>query len=176
MTALCVRGRCGRRARRWLWAALVLAAVASPACADEPIYVPLDQARLMKVPERAATVVIGNPIIADLAVQPGGVAVITGKGYGSTNFIVMDRSGAVLMEKTVEVTGPRERTVVVYRGPTRQTYSCTPDCSPRVTLGDTGREDFDKDTQLYSDFFTKTINQEAVRNTQAITAGAAGMH
>ena len=31
---------------------------------------------------------IGNPLIADLSIQPGGLAVITGKGYGATNFIV----------------------------------------------------------------------------------------
>ena len=70
----------------------------------------------MKLPERAATLVIGNPLIADISIQPGGIAVITGKGYGATNVIVMDRSGAVLMEKTVEVKGPTDRIVFVYRG------------------------------------------------------------
>ncbi len=53
----------------------------------------------MKLPDRAATVVIGNPLIADLAIQPGGIAVVTGKGYGGTNVIVMDRAGVVLTEK-----------------------------------------------------------------------------
>jgi hypothetical protein len=174
MTASCVRGRAGVAARRWLWAALLLAAVASaPAAADEPIVVRLDQARLMKLPERAATVVIGNPLIADLAIQPGGIAIVTGKGFGATNFVVMDRSGAVLMEKIVEVKGPTDPTVVVFRGETRQTYSCTPECSPRITLGDTGKDDFDKDSHLNTDYFTKTIQQSATRNTQAMSAGTA---
>ncbi len=61
--------------------------------------------------------------------------VITGKGYGVTNIIALDRSGAVLLEKTVEVQGPRD-VVVVYRGIERVTYSCTPDCERRLTLGD----------------------------------------
>ena len=61
---------------------------------------------------------------------------ITGKSYGITNFIVTDRSGAVLMEKTVEVSGLGDKTVVVYRGADRETYSCTPMCSRRLTLGD----------------------------------------
>jgi hypothetical protein len=61
---------------------------------------------------------------------------------------------------------------VVYRGPTRQTYSCTPDCSPRITLGDTGKNDFDQATQLYNDFFAGTLKQASDRNTQAATAGA----
>jgi hypothetical protein len=61
---------------------------------------------------------------------------------------------------------------VVYRGPTRQTYSCTPDCSPRITLGDTGKDDFDLPTQLYNDFFARTLKQASDRNAQATAAGA----
>jgi hypothetical protein len=143
-----------------------------PAAAAEPIDVALDQATVLQLPDRATTVVVGNPLIADLSVQPGGLAVVTGKGYGATNFIALDRSGAVLMEKTVEVKGPSDPTVVVYRGPTRQTYSCTPDCSPRITLGDTGKDDFNIETRLYNDYFARTLGQTAGRNTQAATAGA----
>ena len=45
----------------------------------------------------------------------------------------------MLLEKAIEVTGPRDRTVVIYNGAERQTYSCTPDCSRRLTLGGTPR-------------------------------------
>lgn len=176
MTALCVRGRAGLMALHWLCAALLLAVAASPALAGPPIMVSLDQATIMKLPDRAATVVVGNPLIADLAIQPGGIAIITGKGYGATNFIVMDHSGAVLSEQIVEVAGPSEPIVVVYRGATRQTYSCTPDCSPRITLGDTGRIDFDKDTALYTDFFKGALDQAVTRNSQAMSAGAGASH
>ena len=172
MTASCARGRAIASPLHWLAAVLLLIALVAPAAAAEPIDVALDQATVMQLPDRATTVVVGNPLIADLSIQPGGLAVITGKGYGATNFIALDRKGAVLLEKTVVVTGPSDKTVVVYRGPTRQTYSCTPDCSPRITLGDTGQGDFDKESQLYTDFFTKTIGQTGTRNTQAATAGA----
>jgi Flp pilus assembly secretin CpaC len=123
MTALCVRGRAGRMALHWLWAALLLGTVAAKAVAEAPIVVSVDQATIMKLPERAATVVVGNPLIADLAIQPGGIAVVTGKGYGATNFIVMDHTGAVLLEKVVEVREPTDPIVVVYRGYTRQTWA-----------------------------------------------------
>ena len=83
------------------------------------INVILDQAKLVKLPDRVATIVIGNPVIADAAVQSGGWMVITGKGYGTTNIIALDRSGAMLMEKTVEVQGP-QNVVVVYRGVERE--------------------------------------------------------
>ena len=93
-----------------LLAAAVFAAAASRAIAEEPISVHIDQARILKLPDRAATVVIGDPLIADLSIQPGGLAVVTGKGYGATNVVVMDKSSAVLMEKTIEVKGPDEPT------------------------------------------------------------------
>src|SRR5262249_24120031 len=99
----------------------------APANAAGDIAILLDEARLVKMPEKAATIVIGNPLIADAAVQPGGLMVLTGKGYGATNIIALDRAGAVLMEKTVEVIAPGD-TVAVYRGIVRETYSCNPFC------------------------------------------------
>src|SRR5262245_1593472 len=106
--------------------------VAPTTAAAADIAVVLDHARLVRLPERVATLVIGNPLIADAAVQSGGLMVITGKSYGLTNIIALDRSGAVLMEKTIEVVGPREELTVVYRGAVRETYSCSPVCEPRI--------------------------------------------
>lgn len=171
MTALCVRGPALLRPLVWLSAALFLTvALASSARAGEPILVMLDQARLIKLPERAATVVIGDPLIADVTVQTGDIAVITGKGYGMTNIIVADQDGAVLMENDVEVKGPNGPLVIVYRGMTRQTYSCSPDCLPRITLGDTGKDYFD-DKGVDRDFFKSNIEQSNTRDDSALKAG-----
>ena len=116
---------------------LLLAPQAAPtSAAAADIGVVLDHARLIRLPERVATIVIGNPLIADAAVQSGGLMVVTGKGYGTTNIIALDRSGAVLMEKTIEVVGPREELMVIYRGAVRETYSCSPVCEPRIMPGD----------------------------------------
>jgi hypothetical protein len=115
---------------------ILAAGLPEPAAAAD-INVVLDQARLVKLPDRVATIVIGNPLIADATVQAGGTMIITGKGFGSTNVIALDRSGVVLLEHSVEVSSPRG-TVVVYRGVARETYSCTPYCEPRLTLGDHG--------------------------------------
>ena len=62
--------------------------------AAETLTVVLDQAQIMQLPERVGTIIIGNPLIADVALQAGGNVVITGKGYGATNLIVLDRAGA----------------------------------------------------------------------------------
>ncbi|HEY7300884.1 MAG TPA: pilus assembly protein N-terminal domain-containing protein [Xanthobacteraceae bacterium] len=125
------------------------------------IAISIDQAKLVKLPDRAATLVIGNPLIADASVQSGGLAIVTGKGYGATNMIALDASGAVLAEHNIEVRGPRDNVVVVYRGAARQTYSCMPDCEPRITLGD------------FEPYFAERLSQTANRNAQAqgITAG-----
>jgi hypothetical protein len=106
---------------------------ASSQAAD--INVNMDEARLIRTPDRVATIVIGNPAIADAIVQSSGWMVITGKSYGMTNIVALDRAGAILMEKTIDVQSPRDA-VVVYRGAERNTYSCSPDCERRLTLGD----------------------------------------
>ncbi len=148
----------------WLSAALLSTTIAAQAQpmppAAETIVVVLDQSRLMQLPDRAANVIVGNPLIADLSIQPGGLTVITGKSYGITNFIVTDRKGVVLMEKAVEVSGLGDRTVVVYRGADRETYSCTPMCSRRLTLGDA------------PEYFEKTLGEIVTLNNQATGAGA----
>src|ERR1700755_2405334 len=113
-----------------LWPA---AGKAEPA---DAIAVSVDQAKLVKLPSRVATIVVGNPLIADVTLQNGGILVVTGKGYGATNFIAMDRTGEVLVDRQIQVEGPTEEHVTVYRGVDRETYSCTPVCQRRMTLGD----------------------------------------
>ena len=69
--------------------------------------------------------------------QPGGVAVITAKSYGATNLVALDRNGATLSDHSIQVVGPADKVVVVYRGIDRETYSCMPNCERRITIGDT---------------------------------------
>jgi Flp pilus assembly secretin CpaC len=116
----------------------VALSVAPHRLAAADLAVIMDEAKLVRLPDKVATIVIGNPMIADASLQPGGIMVITGKGYGSTNMVVLDRTGAVLMEKTIEVRGPRAHVVVMYRGVERETYSCTPACERQIMVGDSG--------------------------------------
>jgi Flp pilus assembly secretin CpaC len=111
------------------------AAVFAEASADT-IAVNVDQAKLVKLPSRVATIVVGNPLIADVTLQTGGILVVTGKGYGATNFIAMDRSGEILVDRVIQVEGPTDQLVTVYRGVERESYSCMPICQRRITLGD----------------------------------------
>lgn len=132
-----VFGRCSRVCRilaGLLFGAAVLAA--TPARA-ESVLVSVDEARIMKMPDSVATIVIGNPLIADATLQSGGVLVLTGKGFGSTNMLALDRNGKVVNDTMVQVVGPAgSDLVVVYKGIERESYSCAPECEKRLTLGD----------------------------------------
>ncbi|QDF40315.1 pilus assembly protein N-terminal domain-containing protein [Bradyrhizobium symbiodeficiens] len=146
---------------------LVAAAVlASPAAglADptaDTIAVNVDQAKLVRLPGKVATLVVGNPLIADVTLQPGGMIVVTGKGYGATNFIALDRAGEILVDRQIQVEGPSDRLVTVYRGIERESYSCVPLCQRRVTLGDS-------DT-----YFNNTMNQAGSLSASASGGGGA---
>jgi hypothetical protein len=142
---------CVRKAAYLLVAAILMAS--APATSAE-ITVVLDQARIAKVPDHTSTIVVGNPLIADVSIQAGGTMVVTGKGYGLTNLIALDRTGKVLAEQQVRVRAPSD-SVVVYRGVARESYSCSPYCERRITLGDT------------PDFFDTTLAQTGNRNARA---------
>lgn len=154
----------GRRRRlvalfAWTIASVALLGIA-PTHADN-VTVNVDEARVMKLPERVATIIIGNPLIADATLQSGGILVVTGKGFGATNLLALDRGGRVVMDKMVQVTGPSgSDLVVVFKGVERESYSCNPMCERRLTLGDSPA------------YFTAILTQSGTRSTQAQTPAA----
>jgi Flp pilus assembly secretin CpaC len=102
----------------------------------ESLAVALDLATIMRVPNEASTLVIGNPAIADATIQRNGLIVVTGKSYGTTNLLALNRDGVKLREFMIHVSAPKERTLTVLRGGARETWSCSPHCEQTVTLGD----------------------------------------
>jgi hypothetical protein len=155
MVALVEQG-CRRGRIRYALALVAVFATASanPARADN-FTVLLDQAKVLRIPDRTTTVVIGNPLIADVAVQAGGIVVVTGKGYGVTNLIALDTRGSTLLEQPIEVQGPNEHIVIVQRGIERETYTCAPKCERRIMLGDSPT------------YFDATLLQSGKRDSQA---------
>jgi Flp pilus assembly secretin CpaC len=136
-------------------------AFAAPAPTGGTIPVNIDQAKLIRLPERAATIIVGNPLVADITLQPGGIIIVTGKSYGATNFVAMDRNGEVLVDRIILVESAADPIVTVYRGIERESYSCMPICQPRITLGDSDK------------FFKSTLDQAGVLSGQAAGAAAA---
>ena len=133
-------------------AAVALALPLQAAAAD--IEVVMNQAKIVKLARPADTIVIGNPLIADVAVQPGGIMVVTAKSYGITNLMALDRGGKTLMEHPIQVVGPVD-SVVLYRGIERESYSCLPTCERRIVLGDS------------VNYFNANLTQGTILNAQA---------
>lgn len=151
----------GRRVRHF--AAALLAGVLSraPAFAGDPMIVAtIDQAKLVKVPAGAQTLVIGNPTIADVTLlKKNNLMILTPKAFGQTNFIALDGDGNPVAESMIEVIGGTGA-LVVQRGMERQSYSCAPTCQPTERLGD-------------DDKYSSTVATQAQAHFARLTGSAA---
>jgi Flp pilus assembly secretin CpaC len=118
---------------------VLLAGLAAPSMAiaeDGPISVNANMARVLRLSAPAATVIIGNPGIADVTIQDPKTLVLTGKNYGQTNLIVLDASGEPIADTLIEVVQLQAGTMTIYQGLDRRTVTCSPVCQPTVMLGD----------------------------------------
>ena len=118
-------------------AGLVLLLTGATVAAAQPEPLPIvtvlvDNAKVIRLPEKTATVIVGNPIIAEVTPQKNGVLVLTGKSYGSTNLIALDTAGAMIAETMIRVEASRDATITVQRGMDQESLSCTPKCQPAV--------------------------------------------
>ncbi len=124
-----------RRAAAAATTAAVWALAVAPAAADDLI-VKYDQSQLLRLPRPAAEIIIGNPAIADVAVQSGNLLVVTGKSFGITNIIALDADRNVIQDQRVLVRRDDAKVVNLQRGTDRQSYNCTPQCNPSIVIGD----------------------------------------
>lgn len=109
-------------------ATVVLLALATAAHALSGIEVVMNQAKIVKLARPADTIVIGNPAIADASVQDATTIVLTGRGFGVTNLVVLDKDGNPIVDEQVTVSRDAASSVRVYRRSAVQTLSCTPYC------------------------------------------------
>lgn len=118
----------GSRSPFLLAALLAATAFIMPARAGAGIEVIMNQAKIVKLSRAADTVVVGNPAIADAAVQDASTIVLTGKGFGVTNLVVLDQDGSPIIDEQVTVVRQDAASVRIYRRAEIQTMSCTPYC------------------------------------------------
>lgn len=143
-----------------LFCLLSVASVSFSARADT-VRIVLDQATILHLPNKVATIVIGNPSIADATLQAGGLLIVTGKGYGTTNLVALDSHGTTLAEHELHVSGAKgDGKLTIYRGVERETWSCSPKCEHSVVLGDSAA------------YFAAATAQIANRNGQSTGSAA----
>lgn len=99
-----------------------------PARAEGGIPILMNEAKIVKLARPADTIVVGNPDIADASVQDATTIILTGKGFGVTNLVVMDETGAPIVDEQIFVSRQDARSVRIYRRSEVQTLSCTPMC------------------------------------------------
>lgn len=105
-----------------------------------PIKVLIDEAKLVELNRPVHQVIIGNPSIADVAMQSKKVLVFTGKSSGHTNIILLDENNRQILNRKVHVTTSNESgLVIVHRGRVRSSYHCGTVCNGRVALGDSSK-------------------------------------
>jgi Flp pilus assembly secretin CpaC len=131
---------CARTVCRGIVAAgmmgLIGFAAVSPALSAEDLIVKYDQSQLLRLPRPAAEIIVGNPAIADITVQSSNLLVVTGKTFGITNIIALDADRNVIQDQRVLVRRDEAKVVNLQRGTQRQSYNCTPQCNPSITIGD----------------------------------------
>ena len=103
---------------------------------NDAIIVTVDRAKIFRISRPAATVIIGNPSIADATVEDERTLVLTGRSFGVTNIIILDAEGEPVVDRTIVVRSHEANTVRVYRRSSRETYACAPVCEPTLTIGD----------------------------------------
>lgn len=109
---------------------------AKPAAAETDLVVKYDQSQLLRLPRSAADIIIGNPTVADVSVQTGNMLVVTGKGFGITNMIVLDIDREIIEEYRVLVVRESAKVVNLHKGAKRESYNCAPQCNPSIVVGD----------------------------------------
>ncbi|TIL91538.1 MAG: hypothetical protein E5Y73_17015 [Mesorhizobium sp.] len=109
-------------------ALLAATALIVPAKAGAGIEVTMNQAKIVKLSRAADTIVVGNPAIADASVQDASTIVLTGKGFGVTNLVVLDQEGRPIVDEQITVVRQDASSVRIYRRAEIQTMSCTPYC------------------------------------------------
>jgi hypothetical protein len=103
--------------------------------AGTEIVVMADEAKLVSVGGDIATVVVGNPSIADATIQ-GENVFIHGRSYGSTNLIVLDKQGSQIANLGVTVMQGGNSNLTVFRGGGKYSYVCDPQCESALRIGD----------------------------------------
>ena len=110
---------------------------ASMALAGGLYSVDLNKTEIVRLPENAGAVVIGNPEIADVTVHSANTLFVVGRGYGETNLVVLNSSGHTIMNADIQVVNKiSSNGVRLYNGKMRESYSCVPYCMPSPILGD----------------------------------------
>ncbi len=143
--------------RRSNLAAALICLSLSPAAAADILTVEANKAVAVRLSGNAASIVIGNKNVADVAVHNEQLLFVTGKTFGTTNLMVYDRAGRQIYASEVVVSGNSANLTTITRAGSRFTYDCAPDCQSILSVGDNNA------------YFTTLLEQQL--NLKALSEG-----
>ncbi|MEM8986558.1 MAG: pilus assembly protein N-terminal domain-containing protein [Pseudomonadota bacterium] len=117
-------------------ALVATAATTVPASAAQELWVAVDQARPLKLKRAAASLIVGNPSIADISIHDDQTLFILGKSQGVTNLFIMDNEGETIENLTITVTMPRGQFLTLNKGGDQYSFTCTHRCEQTPAVGD----------------------------------------
>jgi hypothetical protein len=103
--------------------------------AAEPLKAVYDKAQILRLPEDAAHIVVGNPAILDVTVETPRLLFLFGKKQGETSITILDAGRREILSRPVVVTAEDERHVTVHTsakngtGTVETIYSCSGRCA-----------------------------------------------
>lgn len=112
-----------------LLAGLMLTAGAVQA---QTLNVEIDRSARIGLTGSAASVIVGNPAIADVTVVDANTLFVTGKGYGVTEVVAVDGVGRTIFQGEIVVTGGATGSVRVWRGAQATEMACAASCAPSI--------------------------------------------
>ena len=117
-------------------AAVAVVAAFEAQAQSRPLKIDIDRSTKVQLRAPAASVIVGNPAIADVTVGDANTLFIVGKGYGVTEVAVVDPLGRTVFQNQVVVTAGSTGSVRVWRGGQPVTdMACGSSCSPSVRSG-----------------------------------------
>ena len=128
----------------------------------------VDESQMLTLPTSPGTIVIGNPVIADVSIQ-GKQIFLHGKAFGQTSLTILDLEGNQIATYLLATTHSQADNVFVYKQTLalndglamRYSYTCASKCEAEIQIGD--EEKFFKNTkeQAAQKFEISTGNKNA---------------
>lgn len=101
----------------------------------QSLNVEIDRSARVALRGSAASVIVGNPAIADVTVVDANTLFVTGKDYGVTEVIAVDGVGRTIYQGEIVVTGGSTGSVRLWRGAQGTELICAASCSPSTRNG-----------------------------------------
>lgn len=127
---------CRMFCRLALMSAAVFSGFGTVVAQDDMLRVSMNHARVLRLDRPVSKVIIGNPKVADATVSDATTIVLTGRGYGTTNLVLLDADGNAIVDERILVSIDEGNTVRVFRQTERTVLSCTPSCEQHSQNGD----------------------------------------